>query len=157
ISEAKLQHVDVHDLLYRLTELSARFDGLQALDEVSDALKTIYHPRTLMQLCYLRRMLNDKSAEDLFIRGALLGIMHGKMRKGGGSAYLSIDMPNTFSMSPDYVKSFVRRHRLRQSPFDVFSKLTERCQWLLRGGPIAGEHPRAVVVHGDGTRLEDVL
>jgi hypothetical protein len=157
ISEAKIQRVELHDVLYRLSELAASFDGIQPLDEVPDALKVIYHPRTLTQLCYLRGALTNGSTEDSFIRGVLLGIMHGKVRKDGSSSYLSIDMPNTFSMSPQYVREFVRRNGLRQQPFDVFSKLAERCNWLLRDGPIATGSGSAVIVHGDGTNLSEAV
>ena len=59
-----------------------------------DEIHLIFHPRTLAQLCYLI--------------GCVLGVMHGGERKDGTSGYLSISMPNTFSMSPDYVRRFVQ-------------------------------------------------
>src|SRR5438132_790856 len=92
----------------------------------------------------------------MFIRGVTLGIMHGKCRKDGTTAYLSIDMPNTFSMSPDYVRKFVREHRLRQPPVDVFVKLRGRVHWLLRDGALPGKGLRQAIV-GDATKLPLVL
>src|SRR5205823_3758585 len=117
------------------TELAQEYPGSADTEMVPDDLRIIYHPRTLAQLVYLRDRLGQERPEDVFLRGATLGIMHGKFRKGDArakTAYLSIDMPNTFSMSPKYVRKFVRRNRLKQLPLDVFSKLRERVQWLLR-------------------------
>jgi site-specific DNA-methyltransferase (adenine-specific) len=65
-------------------------------------------------------------------------------------------MPNTFSMSPEYVRKFVRRHKLRQPPVDVFAKLRERVQWLLRAAALPGRGLRRVV-QGDATKLPRVL
>src|SRR5581483_3316962 len=89
-------------------------------------------------------------------RGCVVGIMHGKARRDGTTAYLSVDMPNTFSMSPNYVRQFVHRNGLRAPPVDVFAKLRERSQWLLRSGPLP-LLPRAQVFGGDAARVSDVL
>jgi site-specific DNA-methyltransferase (adenine-specific) len=96
------------------------------------------------------------SPEDTFLKGAVVGIMHGKGRSDRSTAYLSVDMPNTFSMSPNYVRGFVERNELRAPPVDVFSKFRERCQWLLRAGPLS-KSPPARVLAGDAARLPDVL
>ena len=87
----------------------------------------IFHPRTLAQLCYLRLVLIDsENAIDEFIVGAILGIMHGGERKDGTSGYLSISMPNTFSMSPEYVRRFVQTKQLNREFRDVFQLLREK-------------------------------
>src|SRR5882762_106077 len=101
IAEAKIQQVTLDDVTDRLLTLAARFRGVADTDHVPDGLRTIFHPRTLTQLAYLRDELEPDRTEDIFIRGAVLGIMHGKWKKGErDTSYLSIDMPNTFSMSP---------------------------------------------------------
>jgi site-specific DNA-methyltransferase (adenine-specific) len=82
--------------------------------------------------------------------------MHGKHRQDGSTAYLSVDMPNTFSMSPEYVRRFVERNGLHQPPIDVLSKLRERVAWLLRSGALPGSPP-SNVVHGDAGRLDELL
>jgi site-specific DNA-methyltransferase (adenine-specific) len=96
------------------------------------------------------------SPEDLFLRGALLGIMHGKHRRSGGTAYLSVDMPNTFSMSPEYVRKFVRTKGLNCPAVDVFAKLRERSRWLLRQGSLPGS-PSSRVLYGDAVSLDQML
>jgi site-specific DNA-methyltransferase (adenine-specific) len=82
--------------------------------------------------------------------------MHGKGRSDGTTAYLSVDMPNTFSMSPNYVRRFVERNGLRAPAVDVFTKLRERCNWLLRSGSLS-RSPRGLVLAGDATRLPEIL
>jgi site-specific DNA-methyltransferase (adenine-specific) len=52
--------------------------------------------------------------------------MHGGERKDGSSGYLSISMPNTFSMSPEYVRRFVQTKQLNREFRDVFQILKEK-------------------------------
>jgi site-specific DNA-methyltransferase (adenine-specific) len=144
------------DVLDRINELASGYRARSDLDLAPETIRIIYHARTLGQLVYLRETLDYSRTEDIFLRGTLLGIMHGKWRKGGDSAYLSIDMPNTFSMSPEYVRKFVKKHKLEQLPTDVFTKLRERAKWLLREGSIGGPAER-IVVRGDAVQMEAVL
>lgn len=156
VAGAKTQRIQKEDALQRLFELARGYPGEQDLGGVPESIGTIFHPRTLAQLVYLRSSLSSERAEDVFIRGALLGIMHGKFRKAGDSAYLSIDMPNTFSMSPDYVKKFVTKHGLRQSPIDAFGKLRQRIAWLFRDGALPSG-PDSRVYEGDATKLHEIV
>jgi len=155
-SMAKLQAVSLDDVQYRISELARAFPGISALADVPDDVRLIFHDRTLAQLCFLRAALDTKRPEDAFLRGAVLGILHGKHRQDGSTAYLSIDMPNTFSMSPNYVRQFVAEKGLVRPPVDVFGKLRERSQWLLRHGALNGAAP-ATVIRGDATRMVDLL
>ena len=88
----------------------------------------LYHPSTLHQICYLRGYLLRKElanwrGEEFMIGGALAGIMHGSFRRDGTSQYLSISMPNTFSMSPTYVKKYIEENQLIAPDQDVFERL----------------------------------
>src|SRR5579864_882725 len=156
LSQAKLAHVTVSDLEFRLNDLAHGFRGETEIDEFPELLRPIFHPRTLAQLCYLQRSLVEANPEDIFLRGCILGIMHGKHRKDGSTAYLSVDMPNTFSMSPAYVKRFVEERGLQQPPVDVLGKLRERCRWLLRTGSLR-ERPDSLVVAADGAQIHKAL
>ena len=155
ISAAKAQSVTADEVLHRLATLARSFAPVFDLSDVSEDIHLIFHERTIQQLCYLREELRE-SPEDEFLRGAVLGIMHGKARQDGSSAYLSIDMPNTFSMSPEYVRKYVKKHDLQYRPVDVFSKLRDRTKWLLREGPIS-TGSTIVVEQGDATALDRVL
>ena len=45
----------------------------------------------------------------------ITGIIHGNSEN-----YLSISMPNTFSMSPNYIRRFIKEHNLQKPKRDVF-------------------------------------
>ena len=95
---------------------------------VSPDIRLLFHPRTLGQLLYLRdvllqRPIADWSAEEAMVAGAIAGILHGNQRADGTSAYLSVSMPNTFSMSPGYVKKYIEDHNLEAPDQDVFECL----------------------------------
>lgn len=156
LSLAKIQRVTCDDVLERLFEIARAYPGSFNTEGVPENVRLIFHPKTVAQLTYLRGILDLSRPEDLFLRGALLGIMHGKHRKDGGTIYLSIDMPNTFSMSPEYVRNFVRTRNLHQPPVDVFSKLRERVKRLLRKGPLPAR-TTAQVLEGDATKLPALL
>lgn len=156
LSVAKVQSISTDDVIHRINILANEFPGSVAIDSAPDSVRVIYHEATLAQLCFLRNALGDKEPEDLFIRGCLLGIMHGKFRRGGSTAYLSIDMPNTFSMSLEYVRGYVERNRLERPRVDVFAKLRERARWMLRSGALPSL-PNARVFSGDATNVDAVL
>lgn len=156
LASARVANVDLAEVDARIDDLARGYPGESAMEPDSDNIRIIYHPRTLSQLCYLRQALDLSRDSDVFLQGAVLGIMHGKMKKDGTTSYLSIDMPNTFSMSPEYVRSFVGKHNLVQPPVDVFRQVRRRVRWLLRSGPLAAA-PQAVVIEGDATNLRPVL
>jgi DNA methylase len=94
-------------------------------------IRMLYHPNTLRQICYVRGRLLSKpitawSSDELMISGALAGIMHGSHRRDGTSQYLSISMPNTFSMSPTYVQNYIRENGLVKLDQDVFECLRDK-------------------------------
>lgn len=94
-------------------------------------IRMLYHDRTLAQLCFVRERLLRKTfaewtREELMVAGALAGIMHGAHRRDGTSGYLSISMPNTFSMAPSYVEKFIREKNLVKIEQDVFEVLRDK-------------------------------
>lgn len=99
--------------------------------DVSDDIRMLYHPNTLGHLVYLRdylfrRPMSDWSQTDFMIAGAVAGILHGAHRSDGSSQYLSISMPNTFSMPPAYVRRFIADNKLKQLDQNVFARLREK-------------------------------
>lgn len=164
LSTAKIQSVKIEEVEDRLTELRQGFSPCSDHDDDdAERLQTFFHPRTLSQLRYLRDAFDLSRPEDLFLRGAVLGIMHGKHRRGEPekdgyrTAYLSIDMPNTFSMSVSYVKGYVAKHKLKQPAVDVFAQLSKRSNWLLRDGAAARPKGRSTVIQGDATLMPQIL
>ncbi len=130
LSKAKSYNFKEKEIIVRINELETDYDYALFMPEAkaqNDEIHLIYHPKTLAQLCYLRLVLIDsKDKIDEFIVGTILGIMHGGERKDGTSGYLSISMPNTFSMSSEYVRRFVQTKQLNREFRDVFQLLREK-------------------------------
>ena len=100
-----------------------------------EKIQMIFHPKTLSQLIFLKQQLNKNDNIDQFLIAEILGIIHGKIKKDGkDSNYLSVDMPNTFSMSPNYIKTYIARKNLSLLPIDVFEKLRWKTSRLFRDG-----------------------
>lgn len=98
------------------------------MPDVSADIQMLYHDNTLRQLCFVRSKLLSKpiptwDGDELMIAGSLCGIMHGAWRRDDTSQYLSISMPNTFSMSPTYVRKFIEENGLKKLDQDVFDCL----------------------------------
>ena len=111
-------------------EKAYRQAGRAEVDAPAD-IRMLFHKNTLRQLAFLRDRLLSKAmsawtSEEFMLAGALAGILHGAHREDGTSAYLSISMPNTFSMSPAYVRKYIRENGLVRLNQDVFEKL--RCK-----------------------------
>jgi DNA modification methylase len=130
LSKAKSHFMDTSKIIQRIDELEDNYDYPLFLPEAKaqpDDIHLIFHPRTLAELCYLRlTLVKSNDVIDEFLVGAILGIMHGGERKDGSSGYLSISMPNTFSMSPEYVRRFVQTKQLNREYRDVFQLLREK-------------------------------
>jgi hypothetical protein len=146
-------------------EIHAFLDGLETdykrcrrnAADVSPDIRMLYHDNTLRQLCYIRgRLLSKKittwSREELMLAGALAGIMHGSWRRDDTSQYLSISMPNTFSMSPAYVEKFIREKGLKKIDQDVFERLRDKLARLYLDDT-AGVTGKAY--HADAAKLLD--
>ena len=78
---------------------------------------------------------------DAFLAMVLMGAMH-----GSSPGFLSVPMPNTFSMSQGYIEKYIREHNLERPNRNVFGVLRERCMRFLKLGPLPGE---GIAIHGD--------
>ncbi len=99
--------------------------------DVANEIRMLYSDSTLQQIMYLRRHLLSSSfgswnAQRLMLAGAMAGILHGAHRSDGTSMYLSISMPNTFSMPPAYVKKYIAENELAKIDQDVFERLRDK-------------------------------
>lgn len=136
LCEAKKTNLSKVEILNRIDELETKYDPSlyrQEANAQQDEIHLIFHPRTLAQLCYLKRkLLQSESQIDKYLIGITLGIMHGGERADGTSGYASIAMPNTFSMSPEYVRRFVQTKQLNRLFRDVFALLREKTERLYK-------------------------
>ena len=133
LSLAKVDPPTYEEAALRLRELESGWSGAAVMEEAArHPIRVVYHPHTLKQLTYLKQALTD-SRTDTFLKATILGIMHGKYRRSRtDSIYLSIDMPNTFSMSPGYISRYVREKKIQPLPLDVFEKTGDRLKRLFR-------------------------
>jgi len=119
------------EIVHRLNTLEENYSHPD-LNEVPDEIKMLFDGRgALPQLVFLRNNLDINNRIDRYILGTACGLLHGNARQDGTSRYFSISMPNTFSMSPAYVRRFIRSHNLKKNPIDVFDALRTRAVQLL--------------------------
>jgi len=131
LSSAKANPPTWTGALAALNKLEKRYIASAEELDVSPDIRMLYHPATLNQLCYIRSYLHTQPIFDWppnkhMIAGALAGIMHGAHRRDGSSQYLSISMPNTFSMSPTYVAKFIRENGLLAPEQNVFERVRDK-------------------------------
>lgn len=116
----------------RVGELERAYSARSVWEvDVKPDIEMLYHPNTLRQLVFLRehlfrRSMSSWSREEFMIAGAMSGILHGSHRSDGTSQYLSISMPNTFSMSPAYVRKYIKDNRLVKLDQNVFDCLRDK-------------------------------
>jgi hypothetical protein len=137
LTAAKTRFPSYQTALDRLNALEYDYDPDAAATQTAPAeIRLLFHEEhTLPQLLYLRSTLSRRSNCDNFLLASLAGILHGNHPKNPENARtLSISMPNTFSMSPAYIGSYVDRNNLQKFPFDCFSSLRRRLDYLYRDG-----------------------
>ncbi len=165
--------IDANPLAYALTcakvnppepaVLRSRIDDLSndmffaPIEKEPRQIRMLFHPHTLSQLVFLKHTLDEDDPTDGFIRAVLLGMLHGGARGAANKtarrksknppSFLSIPMPNTFSMSPNYIEKYIREKKLEQPNLDVFASLRYRIDKLSRKGfpPGVGRAHRAFV------------
>ena len=114
-------------IVSRLERLEREFDPNKiSIQNEEEKIRMIFSNHTLKQLVFLKNKLNWKRSNvDAFIAAMILGVMHGK-----SNGYLSLSMPNTFSMSPNYIKNFVAKHNLKRpnrNAFEILRNKLDRC------------------------------
>lgn len=94
--------------------------------DVPDAIRMLYSPGVMRQLCSIRARLDVRDRTDRFIMCTVLGIMHANYSPGAPPRGLSVSMPNTFSMSAGYVRRYIAAHRLRPPDVDVIAMVRRK-------------------------------
>ncbi len=127
LTKAKVRVPSRGRVISRITELEDQYEGDSLnIRDTPDKVRMLYHSYTLRQLLYLKSELNWRTSNtDAFITGMVLGALHGKW-----NSYLSVPMPNTFSMSPNYVAGFIKAHGLtrpKRDAFEILRTKLEKC------------------------------
>lgn len=126
-------------VMERIKELEEEYNGvrgqyLKEAESIHDdkdsgqMVGVVFGPDVLQQLLFLRKKLiaekelqDQRPETDDFLIALILGAMHGQT-----DSYFSVSMPNTFSMSPTYIKTYVDENNLEYEPRNVFNILRER-------------------------------
>jgi len=125
LTKAKVNMPKFNSVNNRLNKLKKSFDPYTT-EELPWQVKMLYSDKVLQQLCYLKQELNlNRGSVDNFLMAIILGGMHGDSPKAN---YLSIPMPNTFSMSPRYVEKYIKNHKLKPPQHDVFDMIRYRLE-----------------------------
>ncbi|MBK6871320.1 MAG: hypothetical protein IPK24_19060 [Kineosporiaceae bacterium] len=88
-----------------------------------DDIRMLYSDSTLRQLVYLKSRLRPNHQVDNLLKAVTLGMLHANHSSAGATAGFSISMPNTFAMSPGYVRRYITDHGLVKPNVDVFAML----------------------------------
>lgn len=97
-----------------------------------DFWRVAYHPKTLNDICRLRRSLlkNCHSNARIMLRAILLGALHGPRTKADPS-YLSNQSPRTFAPKPRYAVSYWKKHKMRAPEVDVLALIRRKADYYL--------------------------
>lgn len=98
--------------------------------QVPEKIRILFHPSTLSQLVSLQDRMSMLRGDDRFIYAVLLGILHANAKSDGTPRGLTVSMPNTFAMAPNYVKNYIRTHKLKAREVDVLSTVEARIEAL---------------------------
>jgi len=133
LTSAKVDPPTFDELAERTQFLRSKFKR-PSMVHVPDEIAMLYHDRVLAQLAWLRSTLNPGLRADRFIQATILGLLHANYDPGRKPRGLSISMPNTFSMSPNYVRAYIDRHGLVPPEVDVFDMVLEKAGRLALPG-----------------------
>ena len=118
LTKGKLANPNLDNVLARLDDLEMSYYRKDWLNfsGMPNKVRMIFHPETQKHLMYLKRELDWKNDDiDAFLTMVLMGAMHGQ-----SSGFLSLSMPNTFSMGWNYVKKYIAKHNLKRPNRDAF-------------------------------------
>ena len=150
LTKGKLANPSLDEILSRLDALESGYSRKEWLkfSGMPNKIRMIFHPETQKHLMYLKRELDWKNDDvDAFLAMVLMGAMHGQ-----SSGFLSLSMPNTFSMGWNYVKKYIAKHNLKRPNRDAFEVIRHRCKRHLKKGQLPGT---GFAIHGDVRDLGD--
>ena len=149
LTRGKLSNPELDDVLARLIQLENKYEAEEwGIEDEPEKIKMIYHENTLRQMVYLKQKLDwSKPGVDAFIVAVLMGAMHGSSK-----GFLSLPMPNTFSMGWGYIAKKIKEDPEKWScpDRDVFEVLTTRVKRQLAKGGLPGS---GHVIYGDVREL----
>jgi len=150
LTKGKIANPSLDEVLIRLKNLE---DGYSRKDWINfsgmpNKIRMIFHPETQKHLMYLKHELDWKNDDiDAFLSMVLMGAMHGQSH-----GFLSLSMPNTFSMGWNYVRKYIALNNLKRPNRNAFQVIRHRCKRFLKKGQLQGE---GIAINGDVRELID--
>lgn len=125
--------------MVRPVDLGKALDYIKDLEEATTCLKfdlrtinrnvrLFYDKETLRQILKVRFRLKDQLSDTaFFIKALMCGILH-------GSSGISLSLPcsHSFSMSPNYVRNYVKENKLERPLRNVFDCLRKKARNVLK-------------------------
>ncbi|MCS7132768.1 MAG: DNA methyltransferase [Aigarchaeota archaeon] len=139
VTHAKIRPItlkEVHEWVREKRALIKYLKNAIDFDEVPEEVQVFFHKDTLKQILFVKDQLSDKYDDvSMFIKGLMLGILHGPCEY-----HLSVKCSHSFSMSPNYVKKYIEKYKLRKPWRDVFECLIKKSIKVLSEGipPVKG-------------------
>ena len=131
LSRAKTVLPSYYEASTRLKNLAKQFNaGDVDIHNEPEDITMLYSDWTLRQLVYLKNGLRKNHPTDNLLRAVVLGMLHANHSQAGATAGFSISMPNTFAMSPGYVRKFIAEHGLKKPDVDVFAMVQAKLDRL---------------------------
>jgi len=146
LTRGKLSNPPLDDVMARINQLEAKYDPSEwkHFSGAPRRIRMIYHINTLRQLMFLKRELDwSIPGTDAFLTAVLMGALH-----GNSSGFLSLPMPNTFSMGWGYIAGKIKEDPVKWScpDRDAFEVLRVRVERQLAKGPLNGS---GETIYGD--------
>ena len=144
LTKGKIANPSLNEVIERLDYLESNFNRTDWLrmKGIPRKIRMIYHPETQRHLMYLRREIEWKDNDvDAFLAMVLMGSMH-----GSSPGFLSLSMPNTFSMGWNYIRNYIEEKNLKRPERNAFDVLRKRCKRFLKDGKLPG---KGETIHGD--------
>ncbi|MEM1709028.1 MAG: DNA methyltransferase [Nitrososphaerota archaeon] len=131
ITRAKVNPVTLDDVMEWIHNTRKKWNPESYdVDEVSGEVRVFFSKYTLRQILSIRDMLMDDDSDlGNFIKALMCGILHGPTKM-----HLSIPCSHAFSMSPKYIRRFIKKNGLKKPKRDVLKCLLTKAKRVLRDG-----------------------
>jgi hypothetical protein len=131
ITRAKVNPVTLDCVKEWICKTRAKWDPESYdVDEISDDVRVFFSKSTLKQILAIRDILMDDDSDLAnFIKALMCGILHGPTKM-----HLSVPCSHAFSMSPKYIRRFIKKNGLRKPKRDVLKCLLMKAERVLEDG-----------------------
>jgi len=128
LTKAKCSRISKKRLFYLLNQLKKKMGFIKSVNNVDYKIRTFYSDNTLKQILEIKEILKSSNSKySIFIKALLLGIIHGST-----SNSLSLRCSHSYSMSPNYVKNYAKKHNLIKPEREVIECLKQKASVCLK-------------------------